>query len=61
MYIRDETKKNMCGTCILRFLDLLLPSALVYVDRDRRVVVKILTRLGQKLDEEVSVSVSVKI
>ena len=52
----------MCGTCILRFLDLLLPSALVYVDRDRdRVVVKILTRLGQKLDEEVSVSVFVKI
>ena len=28
---------------------------------DRRVVEKILTRLGQKLDEEVSVSVSVKI
>ena len=51
----------MCGTCILRSWTCCFQVPLVYVDRWSSCRWKILTRLGQKLDEEVSVSVSVKI
>ena len=51
----------MCGTCILRSWTCCFQVPLVYVDRWSSCRWKILTRLGQKLDEEVSVSVFVKI